>query len=167
MKESNFQSYSTVASWLPWYKARSNLLIKVVHVSSMSTWTTPTAVSEKITNVRSACHIFYQLFQQICPCIVRYTWTRPLLSFCLWKIHCWKTSNLSWISLQSVAPVRWQLSLLRSAKNKQNQYSCFSHLERSSTRNKQNNVSHLSNIAIYELNRDFVHDDINSVTLQN
>ena len=62
------------------------LLIKVIHVFSMSTWTTPTTISEKITNVRSACRIFYQLFHQFGPCIVRYTWTRPFLSFHFWKI---------------------------------------------------------------------------------
>ena len=120
MKESNFQSYSTVASWLPWYKARSNLLIKVVHVFSMSTSTTPTTVIVKITNVRSVCHIFYQLFHQICPCIVRYTGTNPFLSFHFWKIRCWKTSNILRISRKCVAPFRWQLSSLRPAKNKQN-----------------------------------------------
>ena len=45
-------------------------------------------------------------------------------------------------------PFRWQVSLLRSTKSKQNRYYCFSRLERSSC---QNHVSYLSHIAIFEL----------------
>ena len=44
-----------------------------------------------------------------------------------------------------VCPLQMAVSLLRSTKNKQNQYYCFSRLERSSC---QNHVSYLSHIAI-------------------
>ena len=92
-------------------KKRSYLLIEVVHVFSVSTFTTPTTVIVKITNVRSASRIFYQLFHQSCSWCYRYTKACPFFSFHFGKIHFENVFKILGILLQTVVFFRWQLHL--------------------------------------------------------